>query len=125
MIMKTAWSGLVPRLSARAWVILGGDALAALSSGLTLPFFLVYLHRVRGIELGVAGLILSTVAVAGLVGNPAGGWLVDRIGPRRAVIVGLVLAAGGCVALAAVHEAWQGFLATAFYGLGAAVLLPA
>lgn len=117
--------GLLPRLSSRAWLILAADAISALGSGLTLPFFLVYLHQVRGIELGVAGLILSTVAVAGLLGNPAGGWLADRIGARRTVIAGLVLAAGGAAALAFVHASWQGFAAAGLYGIGMAVLLPA
>jgi MFS family permease len=96
-----------------------------MGSGLTLPFFIVYLTQVREIELELAGLILSTVAVAGLLGNPAGGWLVDRIGARRAVVVGLVLAAAGTVAIALVHQAWQGFVAAGLYGLGMAVLLPA
>src|SRR5690349_15256931 len=93
MIAMGCSSSVVPRLSPRAWLVLGGDALSAVGSGLTLPFFLIYLHRVRGIELGVAGLILATVAVAGLAGNPAGGWLADRVGPRRAVVAGLVVAA--------------------------------
>ena len=117
--------GLVPSLPARAWLVLGGDAVSAVGSGLTLPFFVVYLSQVRGIDLGLAGLMLSTVAVAGLAGNPAGGWLADRIDARRAVIVGLVLAAAGSLAMALVHEAWQGFAAAALYGVGAGVLLPA
>jgi MFS family permease/tetratricopeptide (TPR) repeat protein len=121
----TALSGLVPGLSSRAWLVLGGDALSAVGSGLTLPFLLVYLHRVRGVELGVAGLILATVAAAGLVGNPAGGWLADRFGARRAVIVGLLLAAVGTAAIAIVHSAWQGFAAAGLYGLGMALLWPA
>jgi MFS family permease len=118
-------SGLVPSLPGRAWLVLGGDAISAVGSGLTLPFFVVYLTQVRGIDLGLAGVMLSTVAVAGLVGNPAGGRLVDRIGARPAVIVGLVVAAAGCVAIAVVHVAWHGFAAAALYGLGMAVLLPA
>jgi MFS family permease len=118
-------SNMVPPLSRRAWLVLGGDALSAVGGGLTLPFFLVYLHRVRGIELGVAGLILATVAVAGLAGNPAGGWLADRIGPRRAVLAGLVVAAAGTAGFAAVHSARAGFLVAGVYGFGAAVLWPA
>ena len=59
--------------------------MSALGSGLTLPFFIVYLARRAGSISGVAGLILSAVAVAGLLGNPVGGWLADRIGARRAV----------------------------------------
>jgi MFS family permease len=118
-------SNVVPRLSPRAWLVLGGDALSAVGGGLTLPFFLVYLHRVRGIELGAAGLILATVAVAGLAGNPAGGWLADRIGPRRAVMAGLVIAAAGAAGFAAVHTARAGFAAAGVYGFGMAVLWPA
>ena len=45
--------GLVPSLPARAWLVLVGDALSALGSGLTLPFFVVYLSQVRGIDLGL------------------------------------------------------------------------
>jgi MFS family permease len=125
VITMTALTGLVPRLPGRAWLILGGDTLSAVGSGLTLPFFVVYLHRVRGIELDVAGLILATIAVAGLFGNPLGGWLADRIGARRAVVLGLVVAAAGTVAIAAVHNPRQGFAAAALYGIGMAVLWPA
>jgi MFS family permease len=125
MSVMTISSDVVPRLSRRAWLVLGGDALSAVGSGLTLPFFLVYLHRVRGIELGAAGLILATVAVAGLAGNPAGGWLADRIGPRRAVLAGLVVVAAGTAGFAAVHTARAGFAAAGVYGFGAAVLWPA
>src|SRR5262249_12426955 len=120
VIVMVLSSNVVPRLSPRAWLVLRGDALSAVGSGLTLPFFLVSLHRVRGIELGVAGLILATVAVAGLTGNPAGGWLADRIGPRRAVMAGLVIAAAGAAGFAAVHTARAGFAAAGVYGFGMA-----
>src|SRR4051812_40197832 len=115
----------IPRLPSRAWLILVGDALSALGSGLTLPFFIVYLARVRGIDLGAAGLILSAIAVAGLLCNPVGGGLADRIGARRAVIVGLLLAAVGTAGMVLVHQAWQGFVVAALYGLGMSVLWPA
>lgn len=77
-------TSLVPRLPREAWVVLGGDALSALGSGLTLPFLLIYFHQVRGIDLLVAGLAVAAVPFASLVGNPLGGWLADRGGgPRR------------------------------------------
>lgn len=95
---------LVPRLPRKAWVLLGGDALSALGSGLTLPFFVVYLHRVHGIELELAALALSALAAAGLVGNPLGGWLSDRLHARRAMIGGLLVNAAGALAVAFVTE---------------------
>ncbi|MBB2911425.1 MFS family permease [Streptosporangium becharense] len=120
----TSVGTLVPRLPRQAWLVLGGDAVSALGSGLTLPFFLVYLHQVRGIELGVAGPILSTIAVMGLVGNPLGGLLTDRFGPRRPAAAGLVVAAAGTAGMIAVQSAWQGFLAAGVYGLGVAITEP-
>ena len=116
---------LVPRLPRGAWLLLGGDALSAVGSGLTLPFLLVYLHQVRGIGLDLAGLALATVAAAGLVGNPVGGALGDRIGSRRTLALGLVLAAAGTASLAAVHNAAHAFAAAALYGLGSGIAWPA
>ena len=116
---------LVPALPRAAWTLLGGTWLSALGTGLTLPFLLVYLHQVRGLELEVAALAVSTLAVAGLVGNPLGGWLADRLGPRNAVAAGLVIAAAGAFAVAAVREPWHAFAAAAVVGLGAAIVWPA
>ena len=116
---------LVPALPREAWTLLAGTWLSALGTGLTLPFLLVYLHQVRGLELEAAALAVSTLAVAGLVGNPLGGWLADRLGPRNAIVAGLVIAATGAFAVAAVREPWHAFAAAAVVGLGAAIVWPA
>lgn len=105
--------------------MLGGDALSALGSGLTLPFLVIYLHSGRGLSLAASGAAVSTVALAGFVGNPLGGSLADRIGPRRALILGLLVAAAGTLSLIAVHATWQAFPAAALTGLGAAISWPA
>ena len=105
--------------------MLGGDALSAVGSGLTLPFFLVYLHEVRGLGLDVAGVALSSVAVAGLLGNPLGGWLSDRAGARRALAGGLLVAAAGALMVAAVRAPWHAIAAASLVGLGAGVIWPA
>lgn len=115
---------LVPRLPGHAWLILCGDAVSAVGAGLTLPFLLVYLHDVRGVELGPAGLVLSTVAIAGLVGTPVGGLLADLLGPRRPAAAGLVLAAAGTAGMIGVRSAWQAALWAALYGFGVALAEP-
>jgi MFS family permease len=121
----TRFMRLVPDLPREAWVLLGGDVLSALGTGLTLPFLLVYLNQVRAIEVELAGLALSTVALAGLAGNPVGGSLSDRVGPRNTLIFGLLVASAGAASLALVREAWQAFGAAALVGFGAAVVWPA
>src|SRR5947199_10850787 len=98
-----------PPLSRPAWLVLAGDALSALGSGLTLPFLIIYLHDVRGFGLVTAALVLAAVAGASLVGNPVAGVLCDRVGARLTVVAGLAVAATGSVALAGVYEPWEGF----------------
>jgi len=117
--------GLVPELPRGAWTLLAGDAVSAVGSGLTLPFLLVYLHGVRGFGLGEAGLALTTIALAGFAGNPVGGSLVDRVGGRTALLVGLAFSAAGSAFLAFVTAPWQAYGAAATLGFGLAVVWPA
>jgi MFS family permease len=98
--------------------------LSAVGSGLTLPFLLVYLSRVRDIGLVTAGLAVSTVALAGLAGNPFGGWLTDRLGSKRSLVCGLTIAAAGAFLIAGVRSPWQAFVAVSVAGFGAAVVVP-
>ena len=114
-------AGLVPRL---AWLVLGGDALSAAGSGLTLPFLLVYLRQVRGISYGLAGLAVSTLALASIFGNLLGGALTNRFGARQALIGELVVSAAGPSAMAGAHSPWQAFTAAALIGFGAGIIWP-
>jgi MFS family permease len=116
---------LVPALPAPVWALLAGEGVAAVGGGMALPFLVVYLHHVRGIALPVAGLALAWLAAVGLLGNPLGGWLADRLGARRTLVSGLVMVAIGGLAAAAIRSPWQAFAATGVIGFGAAVVWPA
>jgi MFS family permease len=116
---------LVPALPRPAWVVLGGDFLSALGSGLTLPCLFVYAHQVRHLGYGTAGLVVAAIALASLAGNPLGGLLADRLTPPRAVMAGLVVAAAGSAALAFSRSAAELFGAACLLGLGVSVIWPA
>ena len=90
-----------------------------------MPFFVVYLHRARGVELVLATLALSTIAVASFAGNLIGGSLADRVGPRRTLVTGLLCSAGGAAWLAFVTSAPEAFGAAACLGLGNSIAWPA
>ena len=66
--------------------ILVGTFFSAIGRGLTLPFLLVYLTEVRGLEAGQVGLLVGWMGAVALALAPLGGSLVDRFG-----------ADGGCV----------------------------
>lgn len=71
-------------------------------SGLFLPVVLLYVTRVVGLPLAVAGTVVAVGTVAGLAVPPVAGRLVDRAGPRRVVIAAeLVQALGAVTYLAA------------------------
>jgi MFS family permease len=118
-------TALLPDVPRNACKLLGGECLAAVGSGLTLPFLLVYLHRVRGIDMELAGLAMACLGAAGFLGNPLGGSLSDRIGPRRTLVGGLIVLSAGALAVALVQISWHAFAAVALMGLGWAVVMPA
>jgi Na+/melibiose symporter-like transporter len=71
-------------------------------SGLFLPVVLLYVTRVVGLRLAMAGTVVAVGTVAGLAVPPVAGRLVDRAGPRRVVIAAeLVQALGAVTYLAA------------------------
>jgi len=69
--------------------LLSTVAIQTLGRGLTLPFTLIYLHEVRGFELGLSGTLMALIAVVGLLVTAPGGALVDRYGARSVLLAGL------------------------------------
>ena len=88
-----------------------GTLFSAIGRGLTLPFLLVYLTRVRGLDAGTVGLLVGWMGIVGLVLAPLGGSLVDRFGARRVVLPLLLVASSGSVALAFATNLLGAFLA--------------
>jgi MFS family permease len=71
-------------------LLLSVVAFEFIGTGLVLPFWVVYLHEIRGFSLDVVGLLLAAMSAAGVVTSIPGGSLIDRVGPRRAMIGVLV-----------------------------------
>ncbi|MFF2277015.1 MFS transporter [Agromyces sp. NPDC058126] len=94
--MKTFWAALPTE---GRW-LLSTVAIQTLGRGLTLPFTIIYLHEVRGFELGLSGALMSLIAITGLVVTGPGGTLIDRFGARIVLLVGLTAMIVGCALLA-------------------------
>jgi MFS family permease len=67
-------------------------------SGLFLPVTLLYVIRVVGLPLAVAGTVVAAATLAGLGAPPVAGRLVDRVGALRVVVGAELLQALGAVA---------------------------
>ena len=116
---------LIPALPRPARVVLGGDFISAVGSGLTLPCLFIYAHQVRELSDGVAGLVVATIALASLAGNPLGGAMADRWTAAAGIDDRPDGGRGRLVALAAARSAAALFGAAALLGLGVAMSWPA
>jgi MFS family permease len=81
---------LDPKLTADLWLLQLGGLTNAFGNGVVLPFLLIYLHNVRGIPLGLAGLAAAVNSAAALCSGFVAGSLADRVGPKRVLIASLL-----------------------------------
>jgi MFS family permease len=96
LTLRGFWGALPP---AGRW-LLSTTAVSTLGRGMTLPFTIIYVHEVRGIDLDVAGVLMGLIAgVALLVTAPVGA-LTDRLGARVTVLAGLLAQVVGAVVIA-------------------------
>jgi MFS family permease len=109
---------LVPSLPRAAWQVLAAGSLSAVANGLTYPFLVVYLHRVRDLSLGTAGLAAATIAAAAIAVNLAAGPLVDRLGSKRVVAAMLLMGAAGAGTLAFADTVPLALAGSALFGAG-------
>ena len=113
------------RLSRATWLLIAGDAVSALGTGLVLPLTLIYLHQVRGIALPVVGALMATTGAVGLIAVPLAGIALDRLGARTvllAVLCGQAIAEAG---LAWAHDAATALPAVVVLGASLGPSFPA
>jgi MFS family permease len=106
--------------SARRFLL--GVAFSALGNGLVLPFLMVYLHNARGIATATVGVALAWMAAFQLALAAPAGSLVDKIGPRRVLMIGVTVMGIGTLLLAFVEAPWHVFAATTVMAVGGAGL---
>ncbi|WP_418063262.1 MFS transporter [Pimelobacter simplex] len=80
--------------------LLSTVAISTLGRGLVLPFTLIYLHEVRGFDLGVAGGLMALIAAVAFVVTGPSGALTDRYGARVVMLGGQVCMVAGTALLA-------------------------
>jgi MFS family permease len=82
----TSLSAFWRDLPREARLMLSVIAFEFIGSGLVMPFWVVYLHEMRGYSLDVVGVLIAVMAAAGVVVAAPGGMLIDRVGPRLAMV---------------------------------------
>lgn len=81
-------------------LLLSVVAFQFIGTGLVLPFWVVYLHEIRGFSLDTVGLLMALLSLAGFVVLGPGGVVIDRIGARKTMIASLLSAFTGQLVMA-------------------------
>src|SRR6266576_2995646 len=115
---------LDPKLPRPVWLVQTGGVVNSLGNGIVFPFIVIYLHNVRGISFAAAGLALAAGAVAALAAGFSAGAIVDRVGGRNTLLVGLLLQAASFALFPLVREAWHAVALLALEGAGTACFWP-
>jgi len=116
--------GLDPRLPRAVWLVQAGGVVNALGNGVVFPFAVIYLHNVRGISFAEAGFALAIGGGAALAAGVVAGPLVDRIGGRNTLVLGLLLQAVAFTLFPLIREPWHAFALFALDGVGTACFWP-
>ncbi|MCX6399395.1 MAG: MFS transporter [Propionibacteriales bacterium] len=119
--MRAFWAALPTE---GRW-LLSTVAVQTLGRGLTLPFTLIYLHEVRGFDLGLSGTLMALIAVVALAVTGPGGALTDRYGARAILLFGIVAMIAGNVLLAFATTPAVAAIALILIGLNFGVSWPA
>ena len=101
-----------------------GICLNAIGGGMTLSLLLVYLHDMRGFTNTFGGILLSWGAIVAIVASTPMGSLVDRIGPKKVMIAGLLLNSAAAASLAFVTTHLQVILVETAISIAAQAIWP-
>jgi MFS family permease len=115
---------LNPQLPRPVWLLQVGGLTNAFGNGIVLPFLIIYLHNVRGIPLGLAGLAAAVNSAAALCSGFVAGSLADRVGPRRVLMGALVVMAVAISLFPLIRNVWEAYALNLLLGSGSGSFWP-
>jgi MFS family permease len=104
--------------------IIFGICLNAIGGGMTLSLLLVYLHDMRGFTNTFGGLLLAYGSIVSILASTPMGALVDRIGPKKVMIGGLLLNSAAAFSLSQVHTHFQAIITVTFLNIAGQAIWP-
>jgi MFS family permease len=111
-------------LNSQSRKIVFGICLNAIGGGMTLSLLLVYLHDMRGFTNTFGGLLLAYGSIVSIISSTPMGALVDRIGPKKVMIGGLLLNSAAAFSLSQVQTHFQAVLAITFINIAGQAIWP-
>ena len=111
-------------LPTKTKILLVGNFLSAIGNGLVLPYLFIYLHTIRGIPSGIAGLIVGYGALISLLSSPVVGTTIDHFGPKPVLMLSLLVSGVGYASLSLVHNIPTALLTMTIVSIGQSAMWP-
>jgi MFS family permease len=100
------------------WLLCVASSATFVAQGLLYPALPLYLTEELGTSNALAGLVVSSVAVAAVASRPWAGVTIDRRGRRPLLLLGPLLIAATMVGMLAVHSGWMVLACRLLQGVG-------
>ncbi|MFJ7665486.1 MDR family MFS transporter [Lysinibacillus sp. NPDC097195] len=85
------------------WFLIIGMLVNTTGNSFLWPLNAIYMHDYLGKSLAMAGFVLMLNSAAGVLGNLLGGYLFDRIGGYKSIMIGILLTVASLVGLTIWH----------------------
>lgn len=108
----------------KVWLLVVSMFISVLGGSFLWPLNSIYISQHLGKTLAIAGFVLTLNSFAGVVGSMLGGYLFDRIGSYKTIVMGLLCSLTASVTLAIDHG-WEAYvICMILMGFGGGILTP-
>lgn len=107
-----------------SWTIIIGTIFGRMATSMSIPFLAVYLTQVKGASASSAGLIIAVSSLIGIVASFYGGYVSDRIGRKKVMLLSIFGWSIVFVGFAFADAIWVFFIMNALNGLCRALFEP-
>ncbi|MFF2482719.1 MFS transporter [Paenibacillus sp. NPDC058071] len=125
MNLKQSWQKWLGGYPKDALGFIAASFANAIGGSILWPLTTLYVHQVLGRSYGEAGMVLLFQALAGVIGQLAGGALYHRLGPKRLIVSSMIISGGMIGLVVFTREYWIYVIMTSLYGLMNGVAVPA
>ncbi|MER2106102.1 MAG: MFS transporter [Solibacillus sp.] len=106
------------------WFLIIGTFVNTVGSSFLWPLNSIYIHNILGKSLTVAGVVLMLNSLAAVFGNLLGGYLFDKLGGYKAILIGVLCNLAALIALTIWHDWPQYIILLTILGFSGGIVFP-
>lgn len=106
------------------WFLIIGTFVNTVGSSFLWPLNSIYIHHILGKSLTVAGMVLMLNSLAAVFGNLLGGYLFDKFGGFKAILIGVICNLSALIALTIWHDWPQYVVLLTLLGFSGGIVFP-